>query len=117
MVVINGMAMVQKPKDDHKTFAEVVDSLLSMVLQEGTESQCIDMVFKVYRDNPIKNAQREKHGSETGHEFRYIKADHKIHQWRQFLSNAKNRSLLIKFISEESQNDRCRCRGLLERIR
>ena len=69
----------------------------------------------VYPDNSIKNAQREKRGSETGHEFRYIKADHKIHQWRKFLSNAKNRSLLIKFISEEWQNDRCRCIGLLER--
>lgn len=54
MLIIDGMAMVQKLKDEHKTFAEVVDSLLSMALHEGTESQCIDMVFKVYRDNSIK---------------------------------------------------------------
>ena len=51
VVVIDGMAMVQKLND------------------------------MVYPDNSIKNAQREKRGSETGHEFRYIKADHKIHQW------------------------------------
>lgn len=45
MLIIDEMAMVQKLKDEHKTFAEVVDSLLSMALHEGTESQCIDMVF------------------------------------------------------------------------
>ena len=29
----------------------------------------------VYPDNSIKNAQREKRGSETGHEFRYINGE------------------------------------------
>ena len=56
----------------------------------------------------IKNAEREKSGSESSHEFRNIKADHKIHQWRKFISNSKNKSLLIKFMSEEWQNERYR---------
>ena len=49
-IVINGMAMVQKVKGDQKTFAEMADSLMEMVLHEGTESQCIDVVFDVYCD-------------------------------------------------------------------
>ena len=100
--------MVQKIRGDQKTFAEVADSLMYMVLNEGTDSHRIDVVFDVYRDNSIKNPEREKRGSENGHEFRNIKADHKIHQWRKFLSNSKNKSLLIKFIAEEWQNERHR---------
>ena len=106
--IIDGMAMVQKIRGDQKTFAEVADNLMYMVLNEGTDSQRIDVVFDVYRDNSITNPEREKRGSENGHEFRNIKADHTIHQWRKFLSNSKNKSLLIKFIAEEWQNEKHR---------
>ena len=37
--IIDGMAMVQKIRGDQKTFAEVADSMMSMVLHEGTDSQ------------------------------------------------------------------------------
>ena len=60
--------MVQKIREDQKTFAEVADDMLSVVLHEGTDSQRIDVVFNVYRDSSIKNAEREKRGSESGHE-------------------------------------------------
>ena len=44
----------------------------------------------------------------NGHGFRNMKTDHKIHQWRKFLSNSKDKSLLIKSIAEEWQNERHR---------
>ena len=109
--IIDGMATVQKIRGYHKTFADVADSLMYMVLNERTDSQRIDMVFDVYKDNSIKNPEREERGSENGHEFRNIKADIKIHQWRKLLSISKKiykRSLLIKFIAEEWQNERHR---------
>lgn len=76
--IMDGMSMVQKIRGDQKTFAEVADNFIYMVLNEGTDSQRIDVVFDVNRDNSIKNPEREKRGSENGHEFRNIKADHKI---------------------------------------
>ena len=98
-IVFNGMAMVHKVKGDQKTFAEMADSLMEMVLHEGTDSVLTwSLMFTA----------TEKEGSETSHKFRNIKADHKIHQWRKFLSSANNKSLLIKFISEDWQNDRRR---------
>ena len=97
--IIDGM--VQKLRGDQKTFAEVADCMMSMVLHEGTDSQRIDVVFDVYRDCSIKNAEREKRSLESGHEFRNIKADHKVHQWRKFLTHSKNKSLLIKFFTGE----------------
>ena len=103
--IMDGMSMVQKIRGDQKTFAEVADNFIYMVLNEGRDSQRIDVVFDVYRDNSNNNREREKRGSENGHEFRNIKADIKIHQWRKFLFNFKNKSLLIKFIAEEWQNE------------
>ena len=47
--------------------------MLPMVLHEGTDSQRIDVLFDVYRDSLIKNAEREKGGSESGHDYRNIK--------------------------------------------
>ena len=104
--IIDGMAMVQKLRGNQKTFAEVAECMMSMVLHEGTDSQRIDVVFDVYRDCLIKNADRERRRSESGHEFRNTKADHKVHQWRKVLTNSKNRSLLIKFITEEWQKEK-----------
>ena len=56
--IIDGMAVAQKIRGDQKTFAEVADSMMYMVLYGGTDSQRIDLVFDVYRDNSIKNPER-----------------------------------------------------------
>ena len=58
--VIDGMALVQRLKGDHKTFSEVAVSLMGMVLHEGSSSERIDVVFDVYKENSIKNAERGK---------------------------------------------------------
>ena len=52
-------------RGDQKTFAEVAESLMYMVLNEGTDSQRIDVVLDVYGDNSIKNPETEKRGSQT----------------------------------------------------
>ena len=102
--IIDGMIMVQKIRGNEKTSGEVAGSMMCMGLHEGTDShryKRIDVVLDVYRDNLINNPEREKRGSESGYIFRNLKADHKIRQWWQFLSNSYNKSLLIKFISKE----------------
>ena len=52
--------MVQKIRGDQKTFAEVADRMMSIVLHEGTEIQCIGVVFDVKRDSLVKNAERDR---------------------------------------------------------
>ena len=104
--IIDGMIMVQKITGNEKTIAEVAGSMMSMGLHEGTDShrlERIEVVLDVYRDNLINNSDREKGGSKSGHIFRILKADHKIHRWWQFLFSSYNKLLLIKFISEEWQ--------------
>ena len=76
--ILDGMAMIQKIAGDQKTFAEFADTLMSIVLNEGTNSERIDVVFDVYNENSIKNAERVRRGCGSGHEFRNIMPDHKI---------------------------------------
>ena len=85
--ILDGMAMVQKIAVDQKTFA--------IVLNEGTNTERIDVVFNVYNENTIKNAERVKRGCKSRHEFRNIMPDHKIRQWRKFLLSPTNKMQLI----------------------
>ena len=78
--VIDGMVLVQKLKGDHRTFSDVADSLFGMVLHEGASFQIIDVIFDVYRENSIKNSERQQRWTEYGNEFRNIQADHKVQQ-------------------------------------
>ena len=78
--IFDGIAMVQKTRGDQKTLAEVGDSLMYFVLNKGTDSKRIDVIFDVYKDNSIKSSKRERRAaqktvmnSETSREItRYI---------------------------------------------
>ena len=106
--IIDGMALVQRLKGDHKKFSDVADSLFGMVLHEGSSSSRIDVIFDVYRENSIKNAEREQRGSESGNEFRNIQPDHKVQQWRKFLLNPKNKKAFTMFVAKEWTNEKYR---------
>ena len=73
-----------------------------MILNEGIDSQRIDVFFDVYRDNLIKNPKREREARKT------VMNSETLRQTTRFLSNSKNKSLLMKFIAEEWQNERHR---------
>ena len=88
---VDGMVLIQRLKGDHKTFSDVADSLFSKVLHEGASSKRIDVILDVYRENSIKNTQREHLGAEYRNEFRNLQPDHKVQQWRKFLLNLQNR--------------------------
>ena len=65
--IIDGMAMVQKIRGDQRTFAEVADNLMYMVLNEVTDSQRIDVVFDVYviSINMLKQVKIDKNVAST----------------------------------------------------
>ena len=104
--IIDGMAMVQRLKGDHMTFADIADALMAMVLREGAAGKRIDVVFDVYREMSIKNTEREKRGGYSGNEYRHIQPDHKVQQWRKFLANPQNKKQLVGFVTEEWQKER-----------
>ena len=61
--IIDGMNLVHKLKGEGKTLAQLADSALNQTLSEGTDSTRINVVFDVYRNTSIKNAERCNRGS------------------------------------------------------
>lgn len=60
------MSLVQKVHGDNKTFAELSEAIFMSALCTGAESSHIDVVFDVYLDESIKNAERVNCGSDSG---------------------------------------------------
>eukprot|EP00745_Piridium_sociabile_P027749 TRINITY_DN44663_c0_g1_i3.p1 TRINITY_DN44663_c0_g1~~TRINITY_DN44663_c0_g1_i3.p1 ORF type:complete len:1606 (-),score=395.32 TRINITY_DN44663_c0_g1_i3:590-5317(-) len=100
--VIDGMNLVYRMNGNNKTFAQLAESALHQVLNEGAHSQRIDVVFDVYRKTSIKDAERCKRGADTSTIlYKNLSGDHNIQQWRKFLCRPGNKSSLIKFLVEQ----------------
>ena len=98
--IIDGMSIAQKVNATNKTFTELAEAVLHLVLNEGTESERIDVVFDVYLDNSIKDAERlnmSRGAAKTPLQYRNIAGGHNIRQWREFLCCSQNKMNLIKF--------------------
>lgn len=99
--VIDGMSMVQKLKGNDKTFSQLAESALASVLHEGAKSCRIDVVFDVYKEMSIKDAERVHRGANTGLQFRNIQPGHNLHQWRKLLCSPSSKTNLVKFLLEQ----------------
>jgi hypothetical protein len=113
--IIDGMALVNKIQGDKKSFQEISDAMLSLVLAAGYDSRRIDVVFDVYRDISIKNAERASRASlGEALTYKHISAGTKVVQWRSFLRNSSNKMELISFLVSQWKEERCR-RKMAER--
>ena len=106
--VIDGMSIVQKMKGNDKTFSQLAESVLCHILHEGANSQRINVVFDVYREMSIKDAERLNRGAEMSIQFRNISPGHNIQQWRKLLSSPSSKASLIKFLVNEWKESRLR---------
>ena len=99
--IVDGMSIVQKLDGNQKTFGDIAKTVLKIVIREGDKCDRVDVVFDVYREGSIKDAERVNRGSGSGVKFRSLATGHKVKQWRRFLSEAQNKTMLIEFITEE----------------
>ena len=107
-VIIDGMGLVHKLKGDNKKFSDIAQSLLATVLNEFPSAKRIDMVFDVYNDESIKNAERESRAPEACTQYKNITHGHTVRQWRIFLANSSNKTGLIHFLVSEWQHQKYR---------
>ena len=55
-----------------------------MALNEGISTERIDVIFDDYRDDSLKNVERENRGEGPGSEFCYLQADHQVRDGGRF---------------------------------
>jgi hypothetical protein len=95
------MALLHKANGDGKTFSEMATSILASIMHVATGSKRIDVVFDVYNDVSIKNAERETRMSDSGVLFSTITPGHKIRQWRRLLRCSASKTALTRFLADE----------------
>ncbi|KAJ8398217.1 hypothetical protein AAFF_G00430610 [Aldrovandia affinis] len=91
--IIDGMSLVQKMKGNDQTFSQRAASALTQILHEGARSQRIDVVFDVYQEDSIKNAERANRGCTTGIQFRNIAPANKANLIRFLVAEWKTPKL------------------------
>ncbi|KAG0717896.1 hypothetical protein GWK47_053525 [Chionoecetes opilio] len=102
------MALLQRLIGQGQTFAHLAKIALDLALREGRDSGSINVVFDVYREVFIKNAERRKRGSDEGVRFKTFASGHEIRQWRKLLPDPYSRSSLIRFLIEEWKDEKDR---------
>ena len=60
--IIDAMSLVQKIKGKQKTFKEVAETLFRKAMSEKVSCNRVDLVFDVYKEKSIKNAERRNRG-------------------------------------------------------
>jgi len=95
------MSLVQKLRGNDKTFLQLTESALTHVLHEGSKCHRIDVVFDVYREMSIKDAERSNRTSDTGIRCKNTAPGNKIQQWRNFLCSHANNTAEIRFLVEQ----------------
>ena len=60
--IIYAMSIVQKIKGKHKTFKEVAETLFHKGMSEKGSCNRVDLIFDVYKQKSIKNAERRNRG-------------------------------------------------------
>ena len=70
-------------------------------MKESAQSSRIDIVFDVYNEIGIKDAEQCNRGTDFGVHFKEIVSGQIVCQWRKFLANTRNKTSLIKFLVQE----------------
>ena len=79
--IIDGMGQVQRMNGNNKTFAQLAESVLAMVLCVGGQSGRVDVVFDVYRQPSINDSERLNRCASTTVQYTCLARGHNVQQW------------------------------------
>lgn len=100
--IFDGMAVLQKFKPPRgATFSVVAEKLFDFLT--SNTSRRVDVVFDIYKDMSIKNAERSKRSSAAsqGVTYRNILPGYQVKNWSSLLSVSANKTELVRFLVEE----------------
>ena len=104
--IIDGMSIVRKTNGNQRAFGEICNTIHNTVLLESGQSDRIDLVFDVYQEKSIKNAERVKRGAAHRTQYKTILPSHKIKLWQSFLKDSNSKCSFIRFLCKEWRNDK-----------
>ena len=95
------MALLQRLKiPQGATFRMVAEKVFLIVT--GSNSNRTDVIFDVYCNVSLKNAERSKRSSkQDGVRYKNILPNFQVKSWSKFLSVSSNKTEVVKFIVSE----------------
>ena len=96
--IINAMSLFQKIKGNHKTFKDIQEALFERIMAQSGQCSRVDVVFDVYRDKSVKNAERRTRDNADATQYKNILPTHKIKRLHQFIMSSHNKANLIPFL-------------------
>lgn len=99
--IIHAMSVVHKLKGDGKTFVPLTNSALNQAIYEGTDSVSNDIVFDVFRDTSIKNAELYNRGYTTGIQWEDTGLGHTILQWNKLIRTPESKKSVLDFLVKQ----------------
>ena len=103
-VIIDGVAIINEVNAEKKTYGELAATLFASIMRDVCGCTRIDVVFDVYQDVSIKNAERSNRGhNASAILLNTIMPGHKVQQWRSVLRCSASKTTLIKFLYDEWQ--------------
>ena len=108
------MAIVRKVNGNKKTLRAISNAVLAIALAEAEGSVCIDIVFDVYKDVSIKNAERQSRlNSVEAIVYKTLFPSQVVQQWDSLEASSVNKANLIRFIASEWRKENSLCRTKL----
>ena len=83
VTILDGMAIIRKTRVRDRTFAQLADAVLQTAIALGESSDVIHLVFDVYQDESIKNAERVRRGDGIL-VFQNLVPTQVVKQWNSF---------------------------------
>jgi hypothetical protein len=99
--IIDRMSLVQKLIGNDKSFSQLAGTAMSHAVLEDAKNRRIDVVFDVYNETSIKDAEHANRSAGTRIPFNNIQPEHSIQQWRNLHGSSSNKASLIKFLEEK----------------
>lgn len=99
--IIHAMSVVHNLKGDGKTFVPLTNSTLKQAIYEGTDSVRNDIVFGVFRDTSIKNAELYNRGYNTGIQWEDIGLGHTILQLNKLIRTPERKKSVLDFLVKQ----------------
>ena len=94
--VIDGMAIVRKVNGNKKTLRAISNAVLAIALAEAEGSVRIDIMFDIYKEVPIKNAEwQSRSNSVEAIVYKTLFPNQVVQQWDSFKASLVNKANLI----------------------
>ena len=112
--VIDGMAIVRKVNGNKKTLRAISNAVLAIALAESEGSVRIDIMFDVYKEVFIKNAEwQSRSNSVEAIVYKTLFPNQVVQQWDSFKASPVNKANLTMFIASEWRKENSLCRTKL----